>query len=47
MKVSDVALTHLVQLGMKALSDSAFADIKNKLSLDNAVDEVLSRASVR
>ncbi|KAF9647695.1 hypothetical protein BDM02DRAFT_3116678 [Thelephora ganbajun] len=29
-------------LGIQPLCDSAFADIKNKLSLDNVVDEVLS-----
>jgi hypothetical protein len=32
---------------MEELSDTAFADIKNKLSLDNAVEEVLSRAPAR
>ena len=40
--VSRATLTHRSKLGIEPLCDSAFADIKNKVSLDNVVDEVFS-----
>jgi len=37
-----MALTHQTKLKIQSLCDSAFADIKSKVSLDNVVQEVFS-----
>ena len=44
---SDLTLTHQIKLGIYTLRDHAFADIKNKVSLDNVVDEVFSWVTAR
>jgi hypothetical protein len=39
---SHAILTHNIKLGIQPLCDSAFADIKSKVTLNNVVDEVFS-----
>ena len=38
-----MTLIHRVKLGIQPLCDSALADIKSKVSLDNIVEELSSR----
>ena len=47
MDLSGIVLTHRTKFGIQPLRDGAFADIKNKVSLDNVVDEALSRATAK
>ena len=42
-----MALIRRIKLEINPLRESAFADIKSKMSLDNIVEEVLSWATAR
>lgn len=44
---SSTTLTHKLKLGIQPLCDSAFADIKSKVSANNVVGEMFSRVTAR